>query len=71
MKVLFATLSLNDTEHNNNLYRVPLCRMSLRCVVMLSVVMLTVSRFIYCYVDCHCAWYRYAECRGAHNGKLS
>jgi hypothetical protein len=65
LKSLFVTVvSLNFIQHNWPLalktYRVPLC---------------WVSRFIYCYAECHYAecWYaechyaecRYAECRGA------
>jgi hypothetical protein len=50
IKGLFVTLSINDTQHNNNLYRVPLC---------------SVSCFIYCLVECHYAKCRYAECHYA------
>ncbi len=47
---LFATLNINDIQHNNTLYSMSLCR---------------VSRFIYCYAECRYAECRYAECRYA------
>ncbi len=43
---------LNDTQHSNTL---PLCSMSLWWM----------SRFIYCYAECHSAECRYAECHYA------
>ncbi len=52
---LFANLHINDTQDNNTLYAMSLCR---------------VSRFIYCYAECRyaecrCAECCYAECRYA------
>jgi hypothetical protein len=44
------TFSINVTQHNNTIYKVPLCR---------------VSRLILCYAGSHYAECRYAECRGA------
>ncbi len=52
MKGLYATVSINNTQHNNTL---PLCLVSLSWV----------SRFIYYYAECHCAECCYAESRGA------
>jgi hypothetical protein len=50
LKQLFVTLTINYFQHNKTLYKVPLW---------------SVSRFIYCYAECHYAEFCYAECRGA------
>ena len=44
---LFVTLSINDTQHN-------------KIATILSVFMLSVVIYSYCYAECH-----YAECCGA------
>jgi len=58
MKRLFATASINDTQHK-------LHSAQQHSAVPLSIVMLSVD-FIYCYAECQYAMCRYVEC---HHGK--
>ncbi len=54
---LFATLSINDIQHNNT-------------AIMLSVVILSV-RLLQCCAEYHYAECHYAECRGAVKNTLA
>ncbi len=65
---LFATLSTNDTQHNNTAIMLSVAFNLLLCWVsfMLKIVILSVTMLSIVYAENRYAECRYAECRGAH-----
>jgi hypothetical protein len=55
---LFATLSINETQHKRHL-----TQMTPSLAVSSDIAL--IEAFLSCYAECHCAECRYAECSGA------